>query len=412
MGRVGIFHRAACLCMAALIGAPAIGAEGAGLLDPFDAAALSVQERRIVQSALAVQGLYAGLADGGWTDGADAAMARYAAKRFASPPLNAHMATLTLDFAKARADAGWEMVWRPRERAAFAAPTAIVTRTDRGGMQVWAAEADDLMIILGQGGPGSARKMHRLVEGKAAGPDALFQLARDGAMLTSAIGAGDRSYYARSARMDGIWTTVTLIADPARKNEMNAIAASLSFGAPAPWSLPEGGVLSVLLAETVAAWETAKTPRDALPGAGFYVSGTGEVLTHAQNVAGCAAMQSGGRVYRVAAVDGAQDLALLRPDAPFAPPAVAAFAAGPGGGGQGAPGAPTFDAHGLVTGVAVPALDAIKMASAAGGGPETHAAIPGGAAKRFLSTQGVDFRVGIPGGAMPPAQLTIPLTCN
>jgi hypothetical protein len=108
---------------------------------------------RAVQSARAVQGLYGGLADGGWSEGADAVMARNAAKRFASAPLNAHMATLALNFAKARAEPGWQMVLRSRERAAVAAPEPIVTRSERGGMQVWSSAADDLMIILGQGGP-------------------------------------------------------------------------------------------------------------------------------------------------------------------------------------------------------------------------------------------------------------------
>jgi hypothetical protein len=89
-----------------------------------------------VQSARAVQGLYGGLADGGWSEGADAAMARNAAKRFASAPLNAYMATLALNFAKARAEPGWQMVLRPRERAAVAAPKPNVTRSERGGIQL------------------------------------------------------------------------------------------------------------------------------------------------------------------------------------------------------------------------------------------------------------------------------------
>jgi hypothetical protein len=70
MGRVAIFLRAACLCisvhicaylcMAALIGAPAMAAGGTGLPDPFDAAALSVKERRVVQSARAHRAKRAG----------------------------------------------------------------------------------------------------------------------------------------------------------------------------------------------------------------------------------------------------------------------------------------------------------------------------------------------------------------
>ena len=185
-------------------------------------------------------------------------------------------------------------------------------------------------------------------------------------------------------------------------------------------------------------------------GTGFYVSGGAEVLTNAHVVAGCTRMMSGDRAFRIAAVDARGDLALLRPEIRFAPPAVAAFAAGParlnadltvagyplhgilgglnvtrgaltsasGLGGDsttmqisapvqpGNSGGPVIDADGLVTGVVVSKLDAVKIAGAIGDLPQNvNFAIRGEVAKLFLSVHGVDFRVGIPRGRVEPSAL-------
>jgi S1-C subfamily serine protease len=161
-------------------------------------------------------------------------------------------------------------------------------------------------------------------------------------------------------------------------------------------------------------------------------------------------MMSGDRAFRIAAVDARGDLALLRPESRFAPPAVAAFAAGParlnadltvagyplhgilgglnvtrgaltsasGLGGDsttmqisapvqpGNSGGPVIDADGLVTGVVVSKLDAVKIAGAIGDLPQNvNFAIRGEVAKLFLSVHGVDFRVGIPRGRVEPSAL-------
>ncbi len=65
-----------------------------------------------------------------------------------------------------------------------------------------------------------------------------------------------------------------------------------------------------------------------------------------------------------------------------------------------------IDAEGLVTGVVVSKLDAIKIAGAIGDLPQNvNFAIRGEVAKLFLSVHGVDFRLGIPRKGLDPATL-------
>lgn len=78
---------------------------------PFDAARLSDGERRVMQSAMILAGLYAGPVDGIWGKASQKALTSFASKAFGSArPTFGQIAPLVSAFDQERRDSGWRSV--------------------------------------------------------------------------------------------------------------------------------------------------------------------------------------------------------------------------------------------------------------------------------------------------------------
>ena len=88
--------------------------------------------------------------------------------------------------------------------------------------------------------------------------------ARKTCSSPAASSATAARFYTRSDRAEGGWTTVYLAADAVEAGTLALAAASVRPGRPLPWTLPEGGELTALVAEARAVFAIeagAATPR-------------------------------------------------------------------------------------------------------------------------------------------------------
>jgi S1-C subfamily serine protease len=287
---------------------------------PFDAAPLDESERRLLQTALAASGDFAGPLDGAWGGPSAAALDAYAAREYASPALNMHAAALVLGFLAEVQENGWDFRHLPELGVSLALPFADLgpAEAEEGGHRRWSLEGS-FTVLTHRFGSYQAMTWHDAAASADAGPEAPLTVRAPDLLVTRGELRDGRAFYTRSDRTGGHWATVYLASGPDQAAMLNLAAASIRPGPPLPWDLPDGGRLTWLVAETEAFLEEAERGRPAplplppeqaaLPrsgettGTGFYL-GARTIVTAEHVVAACG---------RITLVDGTE-LALIASD--------------------------------------------------------------------------------------------------
>jgi serine protease Do len=326
--------RVVVLCVAMLLGWQPVGgatSPGGQLFENFDAAPLTPAERRILQSALAAAGVYAGPVDGLWSAASAEALGRLAVAGGEAPPTNFDAAALVAAFLDEVRARGWDV--RPLDGlgVSVALPFAdLGAATDENGdLRRWSRDGR-FTVLTRRTDRHSARAWHDTAAQANADPAALVVERDDDRLVTRGVLRDGRDFFTRSDRTEGGWATVYLAAEPDDLGTLALAAASVAPGRPLPWSLPEGGTLTALVAGvgSLLAIE-AKPDVDRAPGTaarhrgdhrgdaatttgtGFYL-GARTIVTADHVIAGCDQVTlADGTALEVLARDSELDVAAL-----------------------------------------------------------------------------------------------------
>ncbi len=241
------------VCVLVLLGLPAVGAFAGTdpIFDRFDAGPFNPSERRLIQTALAATGDYAGPLDGVWGDLSQSALQSYASREFDAPALNGHAAALVLQFLDEVGREGWDFSYLPDLDVSIALPMRELDppAAEDGGERRW-GHAGTLTVLTHRFGDGDAAQWHAAAQRANARPAALVAERGPARLITSGVLADGRSFYTRSDRSGDAWATVYIAAAADEAAALNLIASSISPGRPQAWDLSRGGRLSTLVSET------------------------------------------------------------------------------------------------------------------------------------------------------------------
>lgn len=250
-----------CLGLLALwagLAGPACAIEDA-LQAPFDPAALSGPERRLIQTALAEAGDFAGPIDGVWDRASQDGLAAWSAREFAAPPANLQAAALMIGFVDAIARRGWSLVYLPDLDLSLALPLALVERADGaggagGGDPVWRSRTGSLSVIAARQTEAEAADWHRAVLAMQAPQGAATAQREAGRMITASTTADGWRIYQRSERVGDGWSTLRLLAGPDQAGLIGLAGASIARGEPERWDLPRTGRCPAWSAQPLPRW--------------------------------------------------------------------------------------------------------------------------------------------------------------
>lgn len=303
------------------------------LFENFDATPLTATEKRVLQTALAAGGFYEGLLDGVWGGGSQAALEAYVSEEYGGAgALAVHAATLILDLHDAIAARGWRFEHLADLDLSLALPLADLDPPEaaEGGTRWW-SRAGGLTILAMRQDAFDAEAWHAAGIEVNTRPGALYTLRGSARLVTAGVLEDGRSYYSRSERIDGDWSTVYVAADETERAALALITASIRPGRPLGLELPADGQLADLVALTEmllvdlernpspAVAQAAPAPvavpvpafAPARTGTGFYV-GPRTLVTAAHVVSGCAQVErADGEALDLVAADLDLDLAVL-----------------------------------------------------------------------------------------------------
>lgn len=242
------------VCVAMLLVWQPVGgatAPGAAIFAPFDATPLAPSENRLLQSALAAAGVSDGPLDGVWHPADAEALARLAAPGGETPgPTNFDAAALAVAFLDEVRARGWD--FRPLDGlgVSMALPYADLgpAEDEEGDTRRWSRDGR-FTVLTRRTDRYAAAAWHDAAEQANAEPGALVTERRDDLLVTRGVLRDGRLFYTRSDRADGGWATVYLAAEADDAGTLALAAASIRPGRPLPWNLPEGGMLTGLVAE-------------------------------------------------------------------------------------------------------------------------------------------------------------------
>ena len=327
--------------------APAQSVQG-----PFEADRLEVAEIRIVQSALALTGDYAGLVDGDWGPMSGRALWQWAEGAGLEPPLRLRqIAPLLRGFEQARQGRGWQVLAPSGRGWSLALPTRDLQPAGADDWINFASPDDRLRVSIDYRRSARTRELHgSMLEMAAPGFDPYrAEAPAEGRLVTSVQLRDGGRLYLRSQWLGDFYVNVMIYAARADDRRLALIAASIGRGAAPPLSPPSGGLLDRLLRgdsvpggpmvpgfappptevapsdvppappspgasrspAPAPAAETAEGTRPQTSGSGFFVNPT-DLVTNAHVVAGCTRLQLGdGTAAEVITVDADRDLAAL-----------------------------------------------------------------------------------------------------
>lgn len=417
----------------------------------FDARPLSRNDKAFLQSALAFEGLYVALIDGEWGRSSQAALEKFAWRKFQRDPTNAHAAYLALSFLDETKNSGWRRVNIGDVGYSLVAPMdGLHQETKQGAFSRWVHDDKELAVIFNDLSQESMKKVHMELFRDSENDDKPYTVRKPEKWITSAQ-KPSYSVYLRSDLYRGTWSTVMIVSDGNHHGDMALIASSIRINTEGLFLLDQLGVLRklALLLEAVAANQgnpetegnqmlgnsrPEKTDRQASTGTGFFVNESGVLLTNAHVIEDCMTIEIDGQPAEVLAVSSTFDLAALgidganRTPLPFATDEIrlnaditiagyplhgllgglnisrGAISAMKGLNGDeitlqisapvqpGNSGGPMVDQYGNVVGVVVSKLNALKVANLTGDiSQNVNFAIRGSMAKTFMNTNGIRF---------------------
>ena len=296
------------------------------LVTDFDAAALTPEERRLVQLALASTDDYHDRLDGVWGANSQRALDAWARREFDDLPLGLYAAILMISFLDVIETEGWANVDVPGPHPSLALPLARLRPIESVGEgRLWSDNAGERLSVE------MVAQDTRSVVAAHAGREAMIAQAawtiRGGSLMVTAGRLSDGGvFHLRSKREGDVWNTLHLVGDPADAGTINLAVASLDHAAPLDWTLPLGGPLEALIAESVALLDA---PEDGMPmppepvsrppdggdllgsGTGFYL-GSKLLVTARHVIDGCERVTlADGTHLTLAAVDADLDVAAL-----------------------------------------------------------------------------------------------------
>lgn len=316
----------------------------------FDARLLSLQEKRIVQAALALSGDYNGLLDGAWGKGSQRALERYTLRHLNTvKPIFADLRDLLGAFEAERQSSGWWISYNDSTGISFAFPDKLVSpdpehSSDFAG--AWVSADGRFSLVIAYGALAEALNFHRYAYQHARAGTEPYQSVKPGRIVTSSELSGGVFSYVRSDSVGNVYMTISLLSGTEHAGRVAMLSGSIQRGRGSELTLPPGGVLATLLqlaqdppppaivkspsapsqpfggatanpdtseAEPDEPSAEAPGPTGTLlgSGTGFYINNT-DLVTAAHVVAGCRSLTlADGSPLQVLAEDDRLDLAAL-----------------------------------------------------------------------------------------------------
>lgn len=221
---------------------------------PFDAFRLTLEERRLLQAALALEGYYLGLYDGLWGPASQDALEAFVAETFPNEgtagPLFAHARQLAEGGLERFETSGWRDNRLGKTGVILAAPWDLLYVTEDDPPR-FAMRDQDLYIALRSSDPQTMRDLHLEMQDKDRSEAAPYLLRRDKRWVTRIKDARGWRRYLRSQYDFGVWHSVALSAAPASEVWLNAIASGIWLGETRDWEIPSEGLLRQLLDQEI-----------------------------------------------------------------------------------------------------------------------------------------------------------------
>ena len=296
------------------------------LVADFDAAALTTDERRLVQLALASTDDYHDRLDGAWGANSQRALDSWARREFDDYPLGLYAAVLMISFLDRIETEGWANAGDTGAHPSLTLPLARLRPVESvGGGRLWSdTSGERLSVEMIAQDTRSAVAAH--AEREALIARAGWTIRGGSLMVTVGKLPDGGVFHLRSERDGDVWNTLHLVGDAADAGTINLAVASLDHVAPSGWTLPLGGRLETLIAESVALLDTSDDVMPMQPqpvsrppdggdllgsGTGFYL-GARLLVTARHVIDGCERVTlADGTDLTLAAVDADLDVAVL-----------------------------------------------------------------------------------------------------
>lgn len=416
----------------------------------FDARQYSQSELRLVQLGLTLKEHYKGMLDGKWGRRSYSAISDYADQETKGQPQEYHAALLALAAVEFLDGGEWKILFHRSLGLSMLWTSKFVADEHSDSFLNYTLTDSSVGVSVHFGDASSTVNIHNYVKGFSVPAKSAYIVRNANVVITFGRNANGKSLYARSNPVNGRWATVLISAENRDREILAAITSSISPSRSASLDIPENGKLLAVAKELGRAIDAVKEPKAIVAplkgsedkpnlgpakatGTGFYVSGTGHILTNAHVVNNCNLLTVNDKPAALITTSNNFDLALLK--SAVSPPAVATFSpltaklnedvtvigyplAGLLGGinvtrgaissmtglrgdelrmqisapvQPGNSGGPVVAANGAVIGVVVSKLDAGFIQSKIGDIPQNiNFAIRGSAAKLFLALHGVD----------------------
>ncbi|MCF3594187.1 serine protease [Rhodobacteraceae bacterium LMO-12] len=440
----------------------------AELFRDFDARALTKDDKRFLQTALAFEGHYNGLLDGAWGRLSQRALERYSVNEFGGGAEDWHMAVLAFGLLERYETDGWSMRHFGSLGMSLLLPSkTLIQDPPTENFVNFRHQRSSLSISIGILSKRTAQNVHDYTQGTHESGTTPYSVRKTSFAVSTGTDRTGKTLYTRSNLINGYWSTIMLSASQRDKGILNAVAASIAVGRTPNLDITKGGHLETVLKNTLTAIDELEKDKKqeakrnvtasnqpaeqniAKVGSGFWVSDRGHLLTNAHVISGCRNLLVDGKKAEVLEASETFDLALLfSPDTDIR--AAAVFSSSPaklnsdvtavgypyagllGGlnvtrgavsslkGLRGDPttmqisapvqsgnsGGPLLGPNGVVVGVVVSKLDSERVADALGDVPQNvNFAIRGEIAKLFLAQNGINPVLSNSEAALKPEQL-------